>query len=35
LISDLPEEKKSLRGWGNWAGIGVREKKPPSAEELL
>jgi len=24
---ELPEEKKQLRGWGAWAGIGVKEKK--------
>ena len=24
---ELPEEKKQLKGWGAWAGIGIKEKK--------
>jgi len=24
---ELPEEKKQLKGWGSWAGIGIKEKK--------
>jgi U3 small nucleolar RNA-associated protein 14 len=35
LEGELPKEEKHLRGWGNWAGMGVKERKPPSAEELL
>ena len=27
LAELVPEEKKALRGWGSWAGVGVREKK--------
>lgn len=35
LAELVPEEKKALRGWGSWAGVGVREKKQPTVEEVL
>ena len=31
---ELPEETKPLRGWGSWAGQGIREKKVDPQVEL-
>jgi U3 small nucleolar RNA-associated protein 14 len=34
---ELPQQDDGnhLKGWGAWTGLGVRERKPPSQEELL
>ncbi len=29
----IPEEKKVLKGWGSWAGIGIEARKTPQVSE--
>ena len=29
----IPEEKKVLKGWGSWAGIGIQSRAPQISEE--
>jgi U3 small nucleolar RNA-associated protein 14 len=29
----IPEEKKVMKGWGAWAGIGIEARKPQVSEE--
>lgn len=27
IEDEIPEEKKALKGWGSWTGVGIKEKK--------
>ncbi|KAM3139952.1 hypothetical protein pb186bvf_007983 [Paramecium bursaria] len=31
----VPKEQQPLKGWGSWSGFGIKERKPPSQEQLL
>ena len=35
MKAQLPDEKPALKGWGSWAGFGIKERKPPSQEDII
>ena len=32
MEDELPPEPANLKGWGSWAGFGIKEKKPLTQE---
>jgi U3 small nucleolar RNA-associated protein 14 len=35
METQLPNDEPQMKGWGSWAGYGVKNKRLPSAEEIL
>ncbi|CAD8165372.1 unnamed protein product [Paramecium pentaurelia] len=35
MEEELPPEPANTKGWGSWAGFGIKEKKPLTQEQIL